>query len=257
MSGIQGKIVWCELMTSDLDGAMAFYDAVIGWRLRDSGMPDRRYMLVSAGEVQMAGMMEMPPAARAGGMRPAWFGYIWADDVDAAAAQVAAQGGVVHSPPADIPCVGRFAMVADPQGAAFVLFRGADAGAGMPPAGATPGRIGWHELLAADQQAAFAFYAGLFGWTKSEAIDLGAMGVYQLFAIDGMTVGGMMTHQDPAQRPCWRYYINVEAADATVARIREAGGQVLLEPHQVPGGSWIVQGRDPQGATFAVVAPQR
>jgi predicted enzyme related to lactoylglutathione lyase len=95
----------------------------------------------------------------------------------------------------------------------------------------------------------------LFGWTQSDAIDMGPMGTYQLFATGGMAVGGMMTRMDPAIPPAWLFYVNVAEIGAAQARIEESGGAVLHGPHQVPGGSWIVQARDPQGAVFAVVAP--
>ena len=88
-------------------------------------------------------------------------------------------------------------------------------------------------------------------------MDMGPMGAYQMFEVDGVTIGGMMTKTPDAPAPFWLYYFNVDAADAVVERIKEAGGRVSQEPHEVPGGLWIVQGHDPQGAFFAVVAPRR
>ncbi len=83
--------------------------------------------------------------------------------------------------PRDIPDVGRFAVIADPQGASLALFKSASPAQDQPPEQVAPGRVGWHELLAADREA-FAFYADLFGWEKTDAMDMGAMGIYQLFA---------------------------------------------------------------------------
>ena len=125
-----------------------------------------------------------------------------------------------------------------------------------PPAGA-PGHIGWHELHGGDPESAFAFYSGLFGWTKNDAMDMGPMGKYQIFTIKDQQMGGMMKKM--AQEPVahWVYYINVEAIDAAVERVKSAGGQVINGPMEVPGGSWIINGLDPQGAMFALVAPKR
>jgi predicted enzyme related to lactoylglutathione lyase len=254
MSSFHGRFVWCELMTTDAAAATEFYRSVIGWNAKDAGMTGDPYTILSAGEVGTAGLMELPQPARDAGMRPGWLGYVWADDLDATAARVAAAGGAVHRT-GDIPGVGRFAVVGDPQGAVLVLFHGMNPEQEPPPAGSTPGRVGWHELHATDREAAFAFYAGLFGWTKTDAIDMGAMGIYQLFATGGTTVGGMMTRQPPVPAPFWLYYFNVEAIGAAVDRVKAAGGQVLNGPHQVPGGSWIAQCMDPQGAMFAIVAP--
>jgi predicted enzyme related to lactoylglutathione lyase len=86
---------------------------------------------------------------------------------------------------------------------------------------------------------------------------MGPMGIYQLFATRDVPVGGMMTRNDAIPAPVWLYYFNVDEIGAAVARVTDAGGQVLNGPHQVPGGSWIAQCRDPQGAMFAMVGPDR
>lgn len=177
--------------------------------------------------------------------------------MDASAQRLQALGGKLLRPAEDIPGVGRYATVADPHGAVFYLFR--DASGDNPsrlPAG-TPGVVSWHELYAGDGDAAFAFYSALFGWTKDTAIDMGPMGTYQLFAAGGNAIGGMMTRPPQVPVPCWQYYIAVDHIDAAAGRATAAGGQVLMGPHEVPGGSWIVQCLDPQGVPFAMVAPVR
>lgn len=249
-----GRFVWYELMTTDLAAAQDFYAVVAGWTIADSGMPGIDYRLASVEAARIAGMMTLPEEVRAQGARPGWMGYVSVPDVDAAARQVGEAGGTIHRAPAHIPGIGRFAVAADPQGAVFVLFRGEGAPPEMPALG-TPGHVGWHELHARDWEAAFSFYAGLLGWTKSTAVDMGPMGTYQLFASDGRDVGGMMTNpQVPA--PFWLYYINVTDIDAAGQRATGAGGQIINGPHQVPGGSWIIHVIDPQGAMVALVGPR-
>jgi uncharacterized protein len=257
MSTSYGQFVWCELMTSDAASATEFYRSVIGWGAQDAGVPDRHYTILSAGETPVGGLMELPPAARDAGARPGWVGYIAVDDVDAVAARIKDTGGTIHRAPEDIPGVGRFSVVGDPQGAAFMLFKGMDAGPRPPPAGSTPGRVGWHELQAADGKAAFDFYANLFGWTKADAIDMGPMGIYQLFATNDVPVGGMMTKPETAPAPFWLYYFNVDDINAAVTRVKGARGQVLNGPMQVPGGSWVAHCLDRQGVMFAMVSPDR
>ena len=249
--------VWYELMTSDATAAEAFYRSVIGWQTADAGMPGMKYTLLSVGESAIAGLMDLPAEARAAGARPGWLGYIAVDDVDARLAQVLQAGGAMHHPAQDIPGVGRFATVADPQGAVFCLFKGLSEQAPPQPAAGTPGTIGWRELYAGDLASAWLFYSTLFGWTKDEAIDMGERGIYQLFAAGGPAIGGMMTRPSEVPQPCWLYYISVDAIDAAAARVTAAAGQVVNGPMEVPGGSWIVQCLDPQGAMFAMVAPKR
>lgn len=254
----QGQFVWYDVMTEDCKAAETFYTKVIGWTATDSGIPGDAYTLFSAGSTMVGGLMAIPDEARAMGARPWWTGYIGVDDVDAHTKRVTAEGGSVHKPPSDIPGVGRFAVVADPHGAAFIIFRGSTGQAPEQAAPGTPGHVGWHELLAGDLDTAFAFYQKLFGWTKTDAVDMGPMGVYQLFATGGNTaVGGMMTKPPQVPMPSWLYYFNVDALDAAVARVKDNGGQVVFGPMQVPGGSWIAQCIDPQGAVFAVVSMKR
>jgi uncharacterized protein len=260
MSATPSKFVWYDLMTSDTSAAQSFYQKVMGWEAKDAGMPGHPYTLLSSGPAMVGGLMPIPEEARAMGARPGWMGYIGVADVDATAARVQAAGGLLHRPPADIPGIGRFAVVADPHGAAFILFKGSSAEQPEQPvsaAPATPGHIGWHELHAGDGASAFAFYSGLFGWTQAEAIDMGPMGTYQTFATGGEAVGGMMTKMPELPVAMWLYYFNVDAIDAAMERVKKSGGQVLMGPHQVPTGQWILQCLDPQGAMFALLAAKR
>lgn len=249
--------VWYELMTTDAAAAARFYEGVLGMSGADAGMADMQYTIVSAGGAPVGGIMELPAEARKMGAHPAWMGYIGVADVDAVTAKVQAAGGAIHHAPQDIAGVGRFAVVADPQGAAFMLFRGSSDEAPPGAAAGTPGHVGWHELHAADGASAFDFYRGLFGWTRDQAVDMGAMGVYQLFAAGGPAIGGMMTKAPDVPLPNWLYYFNVDAVEPAIARVKKGGGQVLSGPMEVPGPMWIAQCLDPQGAPFAMVGARQ
>ncbi len=248
---------WYELMTDDADAASDFYAAVVGWRPQDfagsSGMG--RYIVMNAGERGVGGIMAIP--AEAGpDMHPAWVGYIHARDADAATESVRQAGGTVCRAPEDIPGVGRFSVVADPQGAVFNFLQ--PNGSDMPPVPAgTPGSIGWHELYAADWRKAFDFYAGQFGWTRERESDMGEMGIYLVFAAGGEAIGGMMDKPGQVPVPAWQFYFNVPAIDAAARTVADKGGKVLMGPQEVPGGQWVVQCQDPQGAHFALLAPAR
>lgn len=252
-----GRFVWYELMTTDMAAAAAFYGTVVGWTAKDAGMPGQAYTLCSAGPDTVAGLMPIPEHAK--GMHPHWIGYIGVDDVDAYTEKVKAAGGMVHKDPQDIPGVGRFSVTGDPQGASFCLFKAAAGYQGSPEAGPnTPGRIGWHELHSADGDQALEFYTGMFGWWKTGEVDMGSSGKYHLFSATETQMGGIMTKMAGTPGPpMWLLYWNVDAIDAAAERVRAAGGKVMIGPHEVPGGTWIVQGQDPQGAMFALAAPKR
>ncbi|WP_029073939.1 VOC family protein [Kaistia adipata] len=254
------RFVWYELMTTSTDAARQFYGSVVGWGTRDASQPGMAYTLFTVGDVPVAGLMDLPEQARQMGAPPSWIGYVSVPDVDAATAKVASLGGATHVPPTDIPDVGRFAVVSDPQKAAFILFKPLPMQGVQPdrPPMGTPGHIGWHELYADDWEKALAFYGAMFGWQKADAIDMGEMGTYQLFSTagGGDPIGGMFNR--PAEVPVtfWLYYFNVDDIDAAVRRVEAGGGKVLNGPMEVPGGAWIVQGQDPQGAMFALVGPR-
>jgi hypothetical protein len=253
MSTPKGKFSWYELMTTDTEAAKAFYESVVGWTTTDVGSPEMPYSSFNVKGVGIAGLMSLPKEA---GPIPAWIGYIHVDDVDEYAARLVEAGGTIHRPPTDVPGMLRFTVVIDAQGAPLVLFTANPSMASPPtrPAMGDPGTIAWHELMATDGAAAFDFYVKQFGWTEGPVHDMGPMGLYRMFDVDGKTEGGIMTRPPGVPGPFWNFYIQVEGAKEAVSRIEAGGGKVLNGPHQVPTGGWIVQAVDPQGANFFLVS---
>jgi predicted enzyme related to lactoylglutathione lyase len=248
--------IWYELMTTEADAAARFYGDVVGWSVADAGQTDKGYRQWSVASQPVGGLMTIPDAAAKYGMRPMWAGYLCVDDVDASVTGIIAAGGGVSMPPNDISGVGRMTMVTDPQGAIFYIM--APLGAAPSPS-FTPGRPGfggWNELHTTDWRAAREFYGSQFGWGTSQEMDMGAMGTYLLFNTGGDAVGGMMNDPDYA-RPAWLYYFNVDDIGAAKSRVEAAGGEVRYAPHQVPTGEWVFEARDPQGARFALMGPNR
>jgi uncharacterized protein len=245
--------VWYDLMTPDMKGSADFYGHVVGWSIADGGMPGMDYSIIKANGIDVGGMMPPPPST--GDMPPMWNGYIYSADVDASAKQAETLGGSVFQAPMDIPGVGRFAVIADPSGATFIIFKpSTDAEPTVVPDG-TPGHIGWRELHSGDWRQAWDFYSSLFGWSKGEAMDMGPMGTYQQFKVGDKSIGGMMTKRsgDPSP-PNWKYYFNVDSIEAATARAKAKGAKIFVEPMQVPGGQWIIMAMDPQGAMFCLVS---
>ena len=243
--------VWYDLMTTDPKAAQAFYGDVVGWTFRDAGTPGTDYMVIQAGEAGVGGMMTLPHELQSSGVPPHWIGYVGVADVDEAAERLKAAGGRVHKEPTDIPGVGRFAVVADPHGAAFILFWGNTTPPAKVPEG-TPGHASWRELFCNDLDEAFGFYSGLFGWTKGDSVPT-PMGPYQLFEADGERHGGMMKRPEMMPVPHWGFYWQVGDIDEAAARVTAGGGKVLMGPMEVPGGGWIVQAQDPQGGFFSII----
>ena len=259
MAQEHNDFIWYELMTTDQPAAEAFYRAVAGWEMADAGQPGMRYTILSAGTRGVGGIMKLPAEACEAGAKPGWTGYIGVADTDAEARRIVESGGSIHRGPDDIPDVGRFAVVADPGGAVFQLLTPLPREQEPPPMDRKALRqIGWHELYAGNgQERAFAFYDAHFGWSTLDLMDMGEMGKYRIFGADGVPFGGMMDKPADTPTSAWAFYVNVDGIDAAVERIKANRGQVLMGPHEVPGGTWIVQALDPQGANFALMSPTR
>lgn len=246
------RFVWYDLVTTDIESAKAFYADVVGWSTRDASTPSLGYNVFTAGDVPVTGMMNLPDDARRTGVPPHWLGYVGVTDLDAAVGRIQQFGGVVRVPPTDLPDISRFSVVADPQMATLALVKGLKPGHGPSAEPGAPGRVGWHELIAADWEKALAFYGQVFGWQKADA-HVGAMGTYQQFSAGGETIGGMFTKPPMLPLPFWLYYFNVLDIEAAATRVEARGGQILYGPTAVPGGAWIVHCSDPQGAIFALL----
>jgi uncharacterized protein len=247
----QGRFAWYELLTTDMTAAKAFYHDVVGWDARDASTPEMTYNLLTSSNAPVAGLMELPEEGRRMGATPRWVGYVAVDDVDATADRLRLLGGTVFVPPTDSN-IGRVSIVADPQTATLALIGGLKPERRRAELHET-GQVGWHELLAADGAKAFAFYRELFGWQKAHAETATVpMQSYQLFAADGVTMGGMFTKLAKVSVPFWLYYFNVADVALSAERVRAGGGKVAQGPTELPDGSWIVRCIDPQGAMFAL-----
>lgn len=258
MTKLQGSWIWYELMTPDPDGARAFYEPVVGWSMTTSHGENADYGFITCADGGMVGgMLRLSADMAQHGARPCWLGYIGVDNVDASLEAIAAKGGRMLMPARDVAMAGRIAMVADGDGAPFYIMTPTP-----PPGGGestafssqAPGRCSWNELLAGNQANALSFYRGLFGWTQDrEPMDMGGMGTYDFIAHDGTEVGAIMQKPPQAPGPMWHHYFRVASIDAAQAAAIAHGGTVLNGPMEVPGGDWIIQGIDPQGAMFCLV----
>jgi hypothetical protein len=253
-----GDFIWYELMTPDAEGSKAFYDAVVGWNFGEGAAEYQGYRMINTADGGFAGgVLPLTKDMQEHGARPVWLGYVYVPDVDQAVNSIEGAGGKSLMPATDIPNVGRIAMVADPQGAAFYVMKP------IPPEGReneasdvfSPdklGRCAWNELATSDQKAALDFYTSQFGWTAGDTMPMGDLGDYQFILQNGRMIGAIMT-KAPERPVRWRYYFRVADLDAAKGAIETGGGAVVHGPQEVPGGDRILIGTDPQGAEFALV----
>jgi hypothetical protein len=199
----------------------------------------------------LGGVYDLPEPAKKMGAPSHWTAHVEVADADKACAQAKELGGKVYVEPHDIPTVGRYGVIADPQGATICVFKPAHP---MEPHDTTKANeFCWHELMTSDHEKGFAFYKTMFGWEKKDEFDMGPMGKYWLFGQGDKTYGGMMTKPaDMKMPPAWIYYVEVSDLDAAVERAKSKGGKLVNGPMDVPGGTRIAQLFDPQGAFFAL-----
>jgi uncharacterized protein len=245
------RFAWYELLTTDMAAARRFYEGVLGWTSRDATTSRFAYSVFYAGDAPVCGLMELPLEGRKMRAMPRWVGYVAVDDLDLTVDRLRRLGGAVYVPPTDTN-TGRIAIVADPQGATLALAQGLKHD--LPPSEAEQlGRVGWHELLAGEWKAAFAFYQELFGWHRTQS-GVGSLESYQLLSAGGRTIGGMFNKLPIAPMPFWLYYFNVPDIAVATDRVMACGGRTVQGPNQLPDVGWIAWCLDPQGAMFALQA---
>ncbi len=249
-SSLLGRVLWYELLTTDMKAAEKFYTVVTGWGVTPFDGAEQPYdMWTRAGGVPIGGVMTMPTGMN---FPPHWGMYIDVPQLEDAVAQIERLGGSALSPVIDVPTVGRMRTMKDPQGAAFSIHEPASPPP-QPEAEPQIGDVSWHELYTTDAEAALKFYTQLFGWRPTDAMDMGPMGKYHMFART-FPLGGMMNKPPEMQHmpPNWGLYFRVPDVHAGAERVTANGGQVLNGPMEVPGEDWVVNCMDPQGAAFGL-----
>lgn len=246
-----GIFGWADLASPDIDGAAEFYNKVMGWDAvpAEGGMP---YTMFSIDGKSIAGMGELTDEMAAGGMPPVWSSYIIVDDVDVVHAKAIELGATPIMDVMEIPGSGRMSFVIDPVGAAIGFWEdGGHAGADVFNVN---GAMTWNELQCRDVDTAAAFYTELLGW-ETETNDMGGM-AYTVVNNAGRANGGMMdiTGLAPDGVPSyWMTYFVTDDVDASVARAKEAGGSVIMEPMDSPEVGRFVTIADPYGAPFTLI----
>jgi uncharacterized protein len=246
---MHGQFVWYEVTTPDTAAAQKFYPRFTGW----GTLPfDQNYVMFTHGGAPVAGIFGLTDEMKQQGTPPNWMPYVESNDVDDTVRKATSLGGRVLAPPGDIPEVGRYAVLADPQGAVFGVYKS------LRPSNAwdgtnVVGRFSWHELMTGDYRKAFEFYRALFGWEKVSEMDMGNGLMYFMYGHGQKMYGGMYDRMPGMEGmpPFWLVYIHVKDVARAVEIATKAGAKVVREQMDIPGGSIAILS-DPQGAGFAV-----
>lgn len=243
-----GRFVWHDLMTTDVKASLAFYTELFAWKTREVEMGEAgKYTMISVGDRDIGGIVHLDPSH---GVPTHWIGYCTVSDVDAAAKTASELGGKVAVPATDIPGVGRFAVIADPQGGHLSPFKSKDEAPeeeGMPPNGA----FCWNELMTSDPAAALKFYETLFGW-KHDDKDMGPMGIYHVLKRGDRQAAGIMKNPMPEAPTAWLHYVAVESVDASAKRADGLEAKIIVPPSDIPGIGRFSVIQDPVGGVVAL-----
>ena len=246
MATIPGKFIWFEHVSDDPSKARTFYSSLFGWKVQDVPMGGQPYSMLHNGATPIGGLR-----SDTNGMPSHWATWMSVDDVDAKAGAAERAGAKTVLPPTDFPDAGRGAVLQDPQGAYFGIWRSAT-GEDAPDVERSPaGSWCWNELSTSDAAKAVAFYEKAFGYTHDEMPM--PEGTYYILKSGGVSRGGVMKHPQPGIPPYWMPYVEVADADATVTKAKSLGAQVMLEPHDIPGVGRIAIVSDNQGAMIGVI----
>jgi predicted enzyme related to lactoylglutathione lyase len=246
-TGVQTKVgtfIWHENNSTDVETAKRFYTELFGWETEE-WPGEMQYTIIRSGGKGHGGF-----AAAQGGAPSHWNGNVFVEDADEAARRAEAAGGRILFGPESIPEVGRFALIADPQGAVVTAFspqgEGGELGEGV---------FVWDELHTSDPAAAKSFYGEVFGWSARDE-DMGGF-AYTIFKSAGdRDVAGCAQLREGEPGPHWLTYVGTSDVDASAARAKELGGTVLVEPTDIPndiGRFSVIQ--DPAGAVFGLFKP--
>ena len=244
-----GRFVWHELATSNVKQAVGFYSELFSWKAREQEMgPGFTYTMLKAGDTDVGGIAPLGPTDKT---PPHWRAYCTVPDVDAAARRAAQLGGRVLVPPTDIPTVGRFAVVADPQGAVLFPFRSEPTN--MPESKGPPpvGTFCWDELMTTDPVAAVSFYTAIYGWTVTEQ-DMGPGGTYRVIKRGDVMTGGIMKLPMPQVPTYWAAYVAVANVDASLKRAESLKASVVVAPTDIPAMGRFAVFADPAGAVLSI-----
>lgn len=248
-----GSFCWIELATTDQNAAKKFYGSLFGWNANDTAMgPGDFYTIFQLEGRAAAAGCTLRKDQLDRGVPPHWMLYVTVENADASADRAGKLGGKVLAPAFDVFEAGRMAVLQDPAGASFCVWQAK----GNPGTGITgmDGTLCWADLSTPDHAGVAKFYSGLFGWNVIEDKDDDPPSGYLHIKNGEDFIGGVLplAHRKPGTPPHWLPYFLVSNCDGAVAKAKQLGARVYMEPMTVETvGRWAVVA-DPQGAVFAV-----
>lgn len=247
-----GLFCWAELGTTNADSAKKFYTELFDWSFFDSEAgPGIVYTLLRIKDKDVAALYQLSENELSSGAISNWLSYISVASVDETAEKARQLGGKVLIEPLDVQEAGRLAVLQDPFGATFAIWR-----ANKNIGSLLINQIGtacWNELATSDTLASGEFYSKLFGWGK-QVQQMDSMEYTILISGDRPAGGMYQISPEMGNMPAsWLVYFAVEDCEISVERAKKMGATVITAPRDIPEVGRFAILRDPQGALFAVI----
>lgn len=243
-----GTFSWADVGTYDTEKGKAFYMELFGWDKEEVPIGEgMTYTMFKLDNETVAALSSMMPGAAEQGIPPAWTNYITVDDVDALVDPIKENGGSIAHGPMDVFDNGRMLVLQDSTGAYVALWQPkTHIGASVVN---KPGAMMWNELATRDLEKAKDFYNKILGW-EYETNDDGYVSIKN----NGRYNGGMMAMDESyGEMPSvWTVYFNVEDFDASVKKVEELGGKIMVKA-EAPGVGPFAVINDPTGATLSIM----
>lgn len=233
-----GRIVWADLLTSDIEAAEQFYGPLFAWTFEKTKADD--YRLVAADGGSIAGFVEND---QDGEGEAIWLPYLSVPDVDRSSREAASALGRILMKPKNAPDRGRVSVVTDGEGAVIVLLQSFN---GDPPPRPTPlGGILWWDLWTHDPSAAARFYGKVAG-LKTETLERKDGSTRQVLGRGTTVTGGLVKLPWDDAHSNWLPYVRVDDVAATTRRAVQLGGTVIARTEDTA----VLQ--DPEGAALGI-----
>lgn len=248
MAHLPGKFVWFEHVSNDIAKARSFYEPLFGWHTEamPMGGGDPYHVILNAAAA-VGGYSKAPAGAP-----NMWLSYLSVADVDASYKTALAAGAKSLMAPMDYGAAGRAATLADPTGAVFSLWKGAQDDPADTDNAAT-GAFLWNELTTQDEKAALTFYEKAFGYTH-DAMPM-PQGTYNILKQGQSRRGGLCKAMDASTPAMWMQYVKVDDCDAASAKAKSLGAHIVVPPSDIPNVGRFSMFADPLGAMLAVLKP--
>ena len=245
---LEGKIVWHDLLTDDVNSVKSFYGNLFGWTFDDGGDPDAVYTTILLNSNPIGGIVYLEKKEGNINYAAQWMEYISVNDVDEVFKEVKKQNCKVYREPFDILDRGRIAIFADLRGALIAILSSSSGDPGDEEV--EYNNWFWDELWTDDIDNSVNFYKSLFGYTTEEYKTRSDKD-YVMFRTTERRRAGVLKIPFDEVKPNWLPYVAVKDVKEVENKVEGLGGKIMVSSDKIIGNDAAILA-DPSGAVFTI-----